>query len=437
MGDPRALRVRLAHVVAGATFDVGAFSAAYRRIRVGVAAAVAILSPIVGALWLNRPTRLVPILLVLAALIPLQARWLPEAGWAQMALVDAAIYTAMLVLVELPELIGMVIMAQILIGVLFVRGAVAIRLAALMTAIGVVGYGVSWQLHDQSYTIAQRVVLYVLVSVLATVPALWALLEVGQNIRANASETKRLSEEKDDLLLAKDRFVASVSHELRTPLTAVVGLARTLAEGNLHMEERERQELLDLIASESEQVAELVDDLLVIARLRSNSLSVQPQELDVRPLVDDAIKGWRRPVPVSGRFVSVLADGIRVRQILRNLVSNAARYGGNSLAVRAGEGDGHFRLQVRDDGDGVSPAMIDAIFDPYGRAHDRPGRTDSVGLGLTVCRELATLMGGDVRYFRDDRWTVFELELPIAPARPVALPAPPARGAVEPDARAS
>jgi signal transduction histidine kinase len=412
MGDVRPLRLRLADLVAGAAFEVGAFRVMYRRNRLIVAASVGVLAPSLGAMWLEHRARVIPVLLLLAALIPLHAWTTPRASWAQMALVDGILYTAMLVSVELPELIGMVIMAQLLIGVLFVRGAVAIRLALVLAVVGLIGFTASLGLHFQVYTSVQRVILYLLISILSIIPALSALLEVGRTIRANADEAERLSAEKDELLIAKDRFVASVSHELRTPLTAVVGLARTLAEGGVRVGEKERQELLDLIADESEQVAALVDDLLVIARLQSNSLSVQPEILDMRPLVEDAVGAWPRPVNITGQFVPVWGDLIRVRQILRNLVSNAARYGGSTLAVVVGQRAGLFTVEVRDDGDGVSAGMIEAIFDPYGRAHERPGRTDSVGLGLTVTRELATLMGGDVRYFRDGHWTVFELELP-------------------------
>jgi signal transduction histidine kinase len=115
---------------------------------------------------------------------------------------------------------------------------------------------------------------------------------------------------------------------------------------------------------------------------------------------------------------------MRCRQVVRNLVTNAMRHGGDRIWIEAERSGDRVLLHVMDDGPGVDPSLQDEIFLPY---VSRPlnGRSpESVGLGLTVCRQLARLMKGDVRYSKADR-TSFTLDLPAADgAREVAADQP-------------
>lgn len=125
---------------------------------------------------------------------------------------------------------------------------------------------------------------------------------------------------------------------------------------------------------------------------------------------------------MAGSAEMVHADPLRVRQIVRNLLTNAARYGGGRVRVVLETGPGHGALTVLDDGDGVPSDQAEMIFESYGRAHNAAGQPGSVGLGLSVSRNLARNMGGDLSYSRRDGWTGFELTLPLqhSPARAVA-----------------
>ena len=116
------------------------------------------------------------------------------------------------------------------------------------------------------------------------------------------------------------------------------------------------------------------------------------------------------------------ADGLRTRQIIRNLLTNATRYGGTSIRVEIDVQDGVGKLTVLDDGQGVLGMDEDRIFDPYYRSRSDVAVPDSVGLGLAVARQLARLMSGDLVYRRQDGWTRFELSLPLdpGPLRPSA-----------------
>ncbi|HEX9977111.1 MAG TPA: ATP-binding protein, partial [Acidimicrobiia bacterium] len=116
-----------------------------------------------------------------------------------------------------------------------------------------------------------------------------------------------------------------------------------------------------------------------------------------------------------------IADPARVRQVLRNLVVNAHRYGGDSIRVEVGRAVEAAYARVVDDGPGVSPDLSERIFEPYVRTWDSPSQPASVGLGLTISRRLARLMGGDVTYCHSGGETTFELTVPVAtPGRAAA-----------------
>ncbi|HUG08010.1 MAG TPA: PAS domain S-box protein [Acidimicrobiia bacterium] len=220
-----------------------------------------------------------------------------------------------------------------------------------------------------------------------------------------------------ELVDYKDEFVASVSHELRTPLTAVVGLSEELvnvpAEG---FTPAELAEFHQLIAQQSREVAYIVEDLLVAARVEIDTVTIDTQPVDFDAEVEATIQGWPSEFGTIEHVpgdVKVDADPARVRQIIRNLLTNAIRYGGSKVTAVIRTDGTIGILEVRDDGSGIDQGHIERIFQPYERVSEsevaRPG---SVGLGLYVSRQLANLMGGDLTCRRDGGETVFELSLP-------------------------
>jgi signal transduction histidine kinase len=228
----------------------------------------------------------------------------------------------------------------------------------------------------------------------------------------------RLQAKKDleDLVATKDRFIASVSHELRTPLTAVIGLASELAEHRAAFSAEEQDEFVRMIADQSREVGHIVEDLLVAARASETQLTVLAERISLSAEVREVLT--QLPGALSLRVngllqpVDVFADPLRLRQIIRNLLTNAHRYGGDPIEVRVGNGSGQAFLQVVDHGPGIPESMRDQVFLAYRSAAEVPGRTASIGLGLTVSRQLARLMGGDVTYHYNGE-SVFELTLPV------------------------
>jgi PAS domain S-box-containing protein len=244
---------------------------------------------------------------------------------------------------------------------------------------------------------------------------------VGEMIIA-VLERRRAHVRLEELVASKDEFVASVSHELRTPLTAVVGLSEELRDRAESFSSYETGQFHELIAEQAADVAGIVEDLLVAARADMGEVAIIPEQLDLAGEVDfvlAAVAPQERPrisvevEPCVGR-----ADRTRVRQILRNLVTNALRYGGPSIVIRAHSGVDRVVIEVHDDGDGVTDADAAKIFEPYHHTGQVAGRPPSIGLGLTVARRLARLMNGDLSYERRAGWSRFSLELPAVAVQP-------------------
>jgi PAS domain S-box-containing protein len=241
-----------------------------------------------------------------------------------------------------------------------------------------------------------------------------AVLGVSYDITDRVRTAERLRE----LVRSKDDFVATVSHELRTPLTAVVGFAHELRDGLDLLEPEDVATYVGLIEEQATEVGDLVEDLLVASRAEQGEVPISLGATDLWEQVDAVVAARLHgsEIGTEGRDVpaKVFADAIRVRQILRNLLVNADRYGGPNVRVRVESRDDTRVLEVRDDGDGIPSSHRSFIFEPYQRAHRAEGRTESVGLGLTVSRHLAELMGGTLDYAYTGGESIFSLTLPAA-----------------------
>ncbi len=219
------------------------------------------------------------------------------------------------------------------------------------------------------------------------------------------------------LMEAKNRFLASVSHEIRTPLTAVLGFARLLDDGHDMLEDDDRKLMISSIAQHSQEVAHLVDDLLVAARVEIGRIDVARASVDLRKQVDQVLDGGMVAIDVGVRMEQTCmatGDPTRVRQIIRNLLTNAERYGGSNVLIEGRVEAKSTLLEISDDGAGLPVPDWERIFAPYERAHRSPGQPGSVGIGLAVSRQLAELMHGTLVYRFENGRSVFRLTLPNA-----------------------
>ena len=233
-------------------------------------------------------------------------------------------------------------------------------------------------------------------------------------VARDITEERRTAGQLERLVRSKDEFIASVSHELRTPLTAVVGLASELHSFYDQLEDQTKRDFIALVADQATEVAAIVEDLLVAARADTDSITLIHEEVDVRRAVDAVLtalpEAKRSMFEVEGEG-SACGDAQRVRQIIRNLLTNAIRYGELPGTVTISGYGAELMVAVADKGPGIDAEMIERIFEPYARAHAAVTTPNSVGLGLSVSRWLAVKMGGSLVY-ENDTMSTFILRLP-------------------------
>jgi PAS domain S-box-containing protein len=226
----------------------------------------------------------------------------------------------------------------------------------------------------------------------------------------------------------KSDFVTAVSHELRTPLTSIYGFAETLLRQDVLFGEEDRRTFLGYIASESERLTTIVDQLLNVARLDTGDLQVNLAPTDVRAVVSDVVGVAEQAPTANGHsFVVELpeepldaeADGEKLRQILANLVDNAVKFSpeGGRVTVAARRGDEHVEVRVVDEGIGIPEEEQRRIFTKFyrGESVTRDPTATGTGLGLFIARGLVAAMGG--RMWVDSRegaGSSFAFELPLA-----------------------
>lgn len=280
-------------------------------------------------------------------------------------------------------------------------------------------------------TMQQRVWLHgpLLVAVAAT-----ALLDLADLARLRRErgrlEAERLAAERASEL--KTQFLNHVAHELRTPVTAILGFGRLIVEGR---DPGATPEYARVITRNGAHLLQLVNNLLDDATLAVGRARVEPQPVTVRQLVSDVVatvEGLPRHdgVALSGDVASgvpqyLLLDALRVRQVLLNLLANAMKFtevGRIDLVVDWHDGELH--MTVRDTGAGIAADVLSRVFEEFELGHPRAVRAGGTGLGLSVSRRLARLMGGELTAVSTEGLgSAFTLTLPAR-----AVDAPPTAG---------
>lgn len=214
-----------------------------------------------------------------------------------------------------------------------------------------------------------------------------------------------------DTLAEKDRFLAGISHELRTPLTVVVG-SLSLLDSDKTLSRDTREMLLEDVRVSAFELETLVEDYLTAARLTTGAITFRRAPVDLDTLVHRLLVDTPPGVKVDiGELGSIEGDGLRIRQILRNVINNAKRYANSEIAVRAHRDQRQIAIEVLNDGDPIPPDTARRMFDHFfGNAS--PGQPKPVGLGLSVSRDLARRMGGDLTYLHEQGYVTFRLSLP-------------------------
>jgi signal transduction histidine kinase/CHASE3 domain sensor protein len=222
---------------------------------------------------------------------------------------------------------------------------------------------------------------------------------------------------------AKSAFLATMSHELRTPLNAIIGYQSLLQEGIAGSVNDAQRAQLSRVRASADHLLGLIDEVLTFSRVEAGKEVVRREDTRVKPLVEEAI-GMVKPLaeakdlPVHGDGVDaeLFTDPGKVRQILINLLSNAIKFTDKGeVVVRSHVNKDRVAISIIDSGIGVAPENQERIFDPFWQVEQRSTRkVGGTGLGLSVSRSLARLLGGDVTVESElDKGSTFTLNLPL------------------------
>jgi signal transduction histidine kinase len=260
--------------------------------------------------------------------------------------------------------------------------------------------------------------------------------QLEQRVQARTAELQEANRQLADANVAKDNFLATLSHELRTPLTP-------LRAGLDLLKERVAPDLLPVLETLERNLAQetrLIDDLLDVARITTGKLSVEKRGVDLETCLRAACdmiapkaqaKGQELACDLQIGGLCVLADPVRLQQLVANLLDNAVKFapaGGHVRLTARQEGD-DIQVEVRDDGPGIPPDFLPHIFEPFRQADSSSRRQHGgIGLGLAIARHIAVLHQGrlEVANVRPGPGACFTLTFPLvavspegpAPARP-------------------
>jgi PAS domain S-box-containing protein len=232
---------------------------------------------------------------------------------------------------------------------------------------------------------------------------------------------------------AKSEFLSRMSHELRTPLNAVLGFSQLLRLDTSQPLSPQQREKVDLIESAGTHLLAVIGDVLDLSRIESGSMTVSLEPLQLAPLLADAQAlvsplagqyGVALPAPQLPHGMRVIADRVRLRQVLVNLLSNAIKYNRTNgwVELRCWHEGDTVAIEVADNGKGMTRQQLEHLFEPFNRLGAERGNREGTGIGLVIVNRLVELMNGRLDVdSTPGSGSRFCVRLPLA--RPTTAPA--------------
>ncbi|MFV9656447.1 ATP-binding protein [Pseudomonas sp. NY15366] len=245
---------------------------------------------------------------------------------------------------------------------------------------------------------------------------------MGQRLEHSATQLQRASHEAQEASRAKSQFISSMSHELRTPLNAIMGFAQ-LMRMQQEQQDKPNADYLEEILLASRHLNQLVGDILDWSSLQSDKPRLEMTKVDAVALMKECAdlvapeveaQGLKLEVSLPENALPVLADQRRLRQVLLNLLSNAIKYTpAGSVNLSCEMCGDRVRLMVSDTGIGIACELQPLVFDPFQRLGQKNGAIQGTGIGLSLCKEYAALMNGEMGLrSQPNKGSKFWIELP-------------------------
>lgn len=224
-----------------------------------------------------------------------------------------------------------------------------------------------------------------------------------------AADAQRIAKERaEEAVSAKSRFLASISHELRTPLNAIIGLTEMLCDSAPHFGTQRAVEPLSRVLKAARHLLHLINDILDLSKMDAGKMTLVLENVPIRPLLDEVVSTVKLLAEQNGTQIVVdsppglmtVSDRMRLKQILFNLLGNAAKFttdGKITLKVepRASEDMPWITFEVRDTGIGISEEHLSRLFEEFSQADATTARLyGGTGLGLVISERMCRLMGG-------------------------------------------
>jgi signal transduction histidine kinase len=213
-------------------------------------------------------------------------------------------------------------------------------------------------------------------------------------------------------------FLQLAAHELRTPATTVYGLAATINARRDQLDRETLWQLLGTLHEQAERMRRLVDQLLDLSRIEAAFVAIDPERVELRPLVEEVVRAVAPGADVAIDVppgITATVDPNAFERVVGNLLTNAIRYGSPPVHITASDSDRHLRVSVEDRGEGIADEFVPFLFERFRRSDESRTSIRGTGLGLSIARAYARAHGGDLLYHpAEPHGARFELVLPRA-----------------------
>lgn len=253
----------------------------------------------------------------------------------------------------------------------------------------------------------------------------WRALCVNKLLEKQTEELATAKEEAEKASLAKSEFLSSMSHELRTPLNAILGFTQLLETDPFAPPTQQQKESLDHIKKASNHLLTLINQVLDLSKVEAGKIELNPTSLDISKLVDECMhlvqsqadeKAITLDIAPSPKL-NVLADPMRLKQVLINLLSNAIKYNrdNGTLAVRYDRMGNKLRVRIRDTGLGISYKYQEKMFRSFSRLGQENSDIEGTGVGLIITKNLLEAMDGKLDFESEEGvGSTFWFDIPLA-----------------------